>query len=51
VQSTEESQVPEHHENDEHQAAGGRDRYARTPIPPLSQDRALMVKYTHTLVW
>jgi hypothetical protein len=27
------------------------DRYARTPIPPLSQDRALMVKYTHTLVW
>jgi hypothetical protein len=27
------------------------DRYSRTPIPPVSQGRALMVKYTHTLVW
>jgi hypothetical protein len=27
------------------------DRYSRSPIPPVSQGRALMVKYTHTLVW
>jgi hypothetical protein len=26
-------------------------RYAYTPIPPVSQGRALIVKYTHTLVW
>ena len=27
------------------------DRHAHTPIPPVSRGRALMVKYTHTLVW
>ncbi len=27
------------------------DRNAHTPIPPVSRGRALMVKYTHTLVW
>lgn len=27
------------------------DRYSYTPIPPVSQGRAVMVKYTHTLVW
>lgn len=27
------------------------DRYSHTPITPVSQGRALMVKYTHTLVW
>ncbi len=27
------------------------DRYARTPALPVSQGRAVMVKYTHTLVW
>ncbi len=27
------------------------DRDSRLPIPPLSQGRAVMVKYTHTLVW
>jgi hypothetical protein len=27
------------------------DRYSHTPIPPVSQGRAVMVKYTHTLVW
>ncbi len=27
------------------------DRHSRTPIPPVSQGRAVMVKYTHTLIW
>jgi hypothetical protein len=27
------------------------DRFSRSPIPPASQGRAVMVKYTHTLVW
>lgn len=27
------------------------DRYSKTPLPPVSQGRAVMVKYTHTLVW
>jgi len=27
------------------------DRYSYTPIPPVSQGRALMIKYTHTLAW
>lgn len=27
------------------------DRLTRTPLPPVSQGRAVMVKYTHTLVW
>lgn len=27
------------------------DRYSLTPVPPLSQGRALLVKYTHTLTW
>jgi len=27
------------------------DRYSYTPMRPVSQGRALMVKYTHTLVW
>ncbi|HXV87450.1 MAG TPA: hypothetical protein VD793_12145, partial [Gemmatimonadales bacterium] len=27
------------------------DRFARLPVPPASQGRAVMVKYTHTLVW
>ncbi len=27
------------------------DRYSRIPIPPTSQGRAVMVKYTHTLVF
>ncbi|HEX9580247.1 MAG TPA: DUF5916 domain-containing protein [Gemmatimonadales bacterium] len=27
------------------------DRFTRSPVPPASQGRAVMVKYTHTLVW
>jgi len=27
------------------------DRLSRTPVPPVSQGRAVMVKYTHTPVW
>ncbi|OGU07473.1 MAG: hypothetical protein A2W29_08950 [Gemmatimonadetes bacterium RBG_16_66_8] len=27
------------------------DRLARSPIPPVSQGRAVMAKYTHTMVW
>ncbi|MDH3498428.1 MAG: hypothetical protein OER21_16865 [Gemmatimonadota bacterium] len=27
------------------------DRLSRTPVPPVSHGRAVMVKYTHTLVW
>jgi hypothetical protein len=27
------------------------DRRSRSPVPPVSQGRAVMVKYTHTLVW
>jgi len=27
------------------------DRYSRTPVPPVSEGRALMMKYTQTLVW
>jgi hypothetical protein len=27
------------------------DRFSQSPIPPASQGRAVMVKYTHTLVW
>jgi hypothetical protein len=27
------------------------DRFSQTPVPPVSQGRAVMVKYTHTLVW
>ena len=27
------------------------DRVSRSPMPPASQGRAVMIKYTHTLVW